>query len=288
MNSEQDNTAEGPNDLMESGSASAGDRLRTAREARGLELSNIASETRIPIRHLEAVETGDYESLPSRTYAIGFSRTYARVLGLDDKSITEAVRAELSEGQARTSSMGSGMEPGDPAKLPSAGLAWFGGLAALILAIGVIAFFSSYFSAGTELPTLIAEDTVEGGADGVAAGAGELASAEAQADQTGSTAATAGGQVVFTATGEGAWVRFFEEGGERLYEGVMQDGDTYEVPRDAQDPRLNTGRPNMLRITIDGQTVPPISEEMVPVGDAQVSAEALLARADAPATSANN
>jgi hypothetical protein len=84
---------------------------------------------------------------------------------------------------------------------------------------------------------------------------------------------------VFTATGEGAWVRFYEEGGERLFEGVMEEGDTYEVPLDAEDPRVNTGRPNLFRITIDGKAVPPLATEMVPVGDAPVSAEALLARA---------
>ena len=58
---------------------------------------------------------------------------------------------------------------------------------------------------------------------------------------------------------------------------------TYEVPSDIEDVRLNTGQPNMFAVTIDGQRVPPISEEMVPVGDAPVSADALLARAEIPA-----
>ena len=275
MDSEMDTAVDHPTDLMESGTASVGDRLRSARETRRMELSHVAAETRIPIRHLEAIEAGAFDTLPSRTYAIGFARTYARAVGLDEASITAAVREELADGSARRSAMAGGMEPGDPAKLPSAGLAWFGGIAAVLLAVGLIAFFSTYFNAGAELPSLVAEETEA--APGDVAAAGEAGAAPA-ADPAPSTS----GQVVFTATGEGAWVRFFEEGGERLFEGVLADGDTYEVPLDAQDPRLNTGRPNLLRITIDGRAVPPISEEMVPVGDAPVSAAALLARADAP------
>jgi cytoskeletal protein RodZ len=257
---------------METAAASVGDRLRAAREAKGLELSHIAAETRIPERHLDSIERSDFDALPSRTYAIGFARTYARIVGLDEKEITNAVREELAGGEGRHSRVSGGMEPGDPAKLPSTGLAWFGGIAALILAIGVISFFSTYYGAGADLPSLIAEG--EGAVQEIAAN--EAATSDAEA--TAQAAPTSEGQVVFTATGEGAWVRFYEEGGERLFEGVMEDGDTYEVPRDAEDPRLNTGRPNLFDITIDGQQVPPLTEEMVPVASAPVSAAALLSR----------
>ena len=81
-------------DLMETPTAGAGDRLRSAREARRMELSHVAAETRIPIRHLESIEASAFDALPSRTYAIGFARTYARIVGLDEKSIADAVREE--------------------------------------------------------------------------------------------------------------------------------------------------------------------------------------------------
>ncbi|EAQ29120.1 hypothetical protein NAP1_00070 [Erythrobacter sp. NAP1] len=282
MDNEQDSSLEDDGVAEDITSDTAGGRLREAREAKRLDLAHVAAETRIPLRHLEAIESGDYASLPSRTYAIGFTRNYARVVELDPEQIVGMVREELADGQARQSAMQGGMEPGDPAKLPSSGLAWFGGIAALIFAIGAFAFASTYFGAGADLPSLIAQDeTAADTAD--AAGETELAANdEGAADATGATAPLPDGQVVFTATGEGAWVRFYEEGGERLYEGVMEEGDTYEVPLDADDPRLNTGRPNVFEITINGQTVPPLAEEMVPVGNAPVSAAALLARADTP------
>ena len=51
-----------------------GDRLRRLREESGLDLGDVATRTRIPLRHLEAIERSDYAALPSMTYAIGFVR----------------------------------------------------------------------------------------------------------------------------------------------------------------------------------------------------------------------
>lgn len=266
-----------PDDLTPAEPESVGQRLRVAREAKRLELSHIAAETRIPIRHLEAIEAGEFETLPSRTYAIGFARTYARAVGLDAEEIVEEVREELADGSSRASAMVGGMEPGDPAKLPSAGLAWAGGIAALILAIGSIAFLSTYFGAGTGPAPLVVES--EADADNAEAA---MAQAEGSAPASAAPAPT-GAQVVFTALEDGIWVRFYEDGGERLFEAQMASGDRFELPSDAVEPRINTGRPDAFAITIGGREVPKLADEPVTMGDTPVSAAALLARADAPA-----
>ena len=52
---------------------SAGEQLRVAREAKGLSLEDIASQTRIPRRHLESIEQSDWTRLPAPTYSIGFA-----------------------------------------------------------------------------------------------------------------------------------------------------------------------------------------------------------------------
>lgn len=260
--------------------ASVGDRLRAAREERRMELSHIAAETRIPIRHLESIEAGDFDDLPSRTYAIGFSRNYARSVGLDQDAVADQVREELSDEQARGSAMVGGMEPGDPAKLPSAGLAWFGGIAALILAIGSVAFLSSYFGAGSGPAPLTAQNDAMAN-ETAAVQTGERAEAGTNAA---ASAAPGGRQVVFTALEDGVWVRFYEDGGERLYEAQMESGDSFELPSDAVEPRINTGRPDAFAITIGGREVPKLSDEPVTMGNTPVSAAALLARADTPAS----
>lgn len=262
MDSEQDISAEAAHSVAYAG---VGARLRAAREARRLELTHIASETRIPLRHLEVIEAGDFAALPSRAYAIGFARTFAKAVGLDDVAITEAVRIELADGNARRSAVGSGMEPGDPAKLPSAGLAWFGAFAALILAVGLIAFFSTRFGAGVG-PAPLAEPPKP---------APSVAAAPA-----GVAATATGGPVVFTAI-EDVWVRIYEEGGERLIEKQLIKGESFTLPADAADPRINIGRPDLVAITIGGKPVPALSDKPATMSGVPVSAAALLARGQA-------
>lgn len=63
--------------------ASFGAFLRDARERRGLTLQQIASETRIPWRHLEALEHGNLEAVPSGMYRRAEIRAYADAVGLD-------------------------------------------------------------------------------------------------------------------------------------------------------------------------------------------------------------
>src|SRR5256885_1631031 len=72
-----------PEDLAETGQPaqpSAGDRLRAAREAQGLSVEDIAARTRIPTRHLENIEAGNWDRMPSSTYSIGFAKSYAAAL----------------------------------------------------------------------------------------------------------------------------------------------------------------------------------------------------------------
>ena len=63
-----------------------GEKLRLAREAKGWTLAQVAADTRITQRHLALIEAGDFTALPGRTYAVGFSRTYAKMLGLDESA----------------------------------------------------------------------------------------------------------------------------------------------------------------------------------------------------------
>lgn len=249
---------------------SVGERLREARLAQGLELDEVATETRIPLRHLESIEEGQFSDLPSRTYAIGFTRTYARKLGLDERELLDGVRAELAESSPQHGPNPEKFEPGDPARVPGRGLAWFAVLAAILLIGGIYAFYSSYFAPGMgPAPLQSAEET------------GETAAGPAPAAQA-TAAAVPSGPVVFTNTEDGTWVRFYDAEGEILFDGIMKKGDTFTIPADAKNPQIRTGRPYAFDITIGGKAVPKITEEVRTVSDVPVSAEALLAREAAP------
>ncbi|MDP5104254.1 MAG: DUF4115 domain-containing protein [Erythrobacter sp.] len=256
---------EGAEVAQDTPAGTAGAQLRAAREELRLDLEHIAAETRIPLRHLEAVEAGNFEALPSRAYAIGFARTFATAVGLDPAAITDVVRGELADGSMRRTVPSSGMEPGDPARLPSAGLAWAGAIAALVLAIGAFAFYSSYFGAGREPGPLLTS---------APAAPSKLA---VQPDGA-TTPATTGGEVVLTALEDGIWLRLYEQGGERLIERTLTLGETVLVPADAADPRVNTGRPDALAITVGGKSVAKLADRPTTLSGAPVSAAALLAR----------
>jgi len=271
MDSEHDEGADSPRDTPIAG---AGAQLRSAREALRLDLAHVAAETRIPLRHLEAIEAGDFEALPSRAYAIGFSRTFAKAVGLDAEAITDVVRSELADGSMRRAAPSSGMEPGDPARLPSAGLAWAGALAALVFAIGAFAFYNSYFGAGTEPGRLTAVP--------------EPAPAPIVQPAPAATVPASGGEVVLTAQ-DPVWVRIYEDGGERLLEKELASGERYVVPADVASPLINTARPDLLSITVAGNPVAKLSDRPTTLSGAPISAAALLARATsatetAPAT----
>ena len=68
--------------------------LREAREAKGFTLSEVQEQIRIGTKFLEALETGQFQQLPTPVHARGYLRNYARFLGLDPEPLLE--RLELS------------------------------------------------------------------------------------------------------------------------------------------------------------------------------------------------
>ncbi|WP_324261445.1 helix-turn-helix domain-containing protein [Altererythrobacter sp. H2] len=240
-----------------------GQRLRRAREAAGMTAEQVAAETRIPLRHIETIERGDFASLPSRTYAMGFSRTYAKAVGLDDKEVGAQLRAELGH-NPNDRPMAPRYEPGDPARVPSRGLAWLSALAAVLLLIGGFAFYRSYWAPGSGPAPL-----------------DEPAEQAAPVDPAASPAPGAGaaaGQVVFTSLEDGVWVKFYDASGAQLMQKQMALNERYVLPADAEGPQIWTGRPDALRITVDGKPVPKLSDSETVVKDMPVSAQDLLAR----------
>ena len=107
-----------------------GDRLRAAREARGLSLEDVADLTKVRAAYLADIEAMRIEALPSRPYAVGYVRAYAEALELDPDALVSRFRAELPEpDQTFKAPVGLAFE--DRNKLP-----WMAGAAgAAVLAI---------------------------------------------------------------------------------------------------------------------------------------------------------
>ncbi len=249
--------------------AAAPVRLRAAREALGFSLREVAARTRITSRYVEALEAGDYASLPGRPYALGFARGYARVVGLDESEIAEAVRRELESGTQRPEPrVFQQFEVGDPAKTPSRLVSWL----ALVLVIGIVTMgmvlWKSYYWPSTDLPSLVARE-------------GQAPTATLSLDETTRRIPAAPqptGPVVFTALESGVWVKFYDGAGTQLLQKQLAQGEAYTLPNGVKGPQLWTGRPDALAITIGGQAVPPLATQRMIMKDIAVDATSLLAR----------
>jgi cytoskeletal protein RodZ len=74
-----------------------GEKLRLAREARGIALRDISEQTRISMRYLEAIESNDYRRLPGGIFNRSFIRAYAKFIGYDENEAIEDYSRTLRE-----------------------------------------------------------------------------------------------------------------------------------------------------------------------------------------------
>ncbi|MCH2394149.1 MULTISPECIES: helix-turn-helix domain-containing protein [Oceanibaculum] len=79
-----------------------GYRLAQARESAGYSLDDVAGYLRVRRNYLEAIEAERYDALPGRTYAIGFVRAYAELVGLDAPRLVNEFKAETAALKSRT------------------------------------------------------------------------------------------------------------------------------------------------------------------------------------------
>ncbi len=63
--------------------------LLEARRAAGLSVEDVAAMTKVPARHLDALEQGRIDELPRGVYRRGILRTYASAVGLDPSLVLE-------------------------------------------------------------------------------------------------------------------------------------------------------------------------------------------------------
>jgi transcriptional regulator with XRE-family HTH domain len=244
-----------------------GDQLRAAREAQGLSLADISAQTRVAERHLISIEENRFAQLAAPTYAVGFSRAYARAVGLDESDIAARVRRQLdAQPHARPAPLPS-FEPGDPARVPPSRIAWLAGLCAVVVVGLLVVYWTSFLSPEGALPSLLPS--------GQQSTARRVASAPAKPV---AAPAPASGPVVLTASAPRVWVKVTDGTGSQLFQKELAQGESWTVPPQAQAPQLRTARPDQLQITVAGRAIAPLGDKPEVISGVLLTPAALLAR----------
>ena len=80
------------------GVVSIGPRLKDAREARNLSQADIALQLKVSVRKLEAIETEQWDQLPSGPYLRGLVRSYAKAVGLESGATLSLIERHIGSG----------------------------------------------------------------------------------------------------------------------------------------------------------------------------------------------
>lgn len=126
-----------------------GEKLKEAREKRGLTLEAVEEETKIRKAYLEALENENFGVLPPKVYAVGFLRRYAKTLGLNEEEMIGEFKALAYAGEENEEetfkeakeTVKSGL---DVSKLPLRNI--LAGVIFLVLAIWLGNFLVGYFT----------------------------------------------------------------------------------------------------------------------------------------------
>lgn len=106
--------------------------LRNAREQAGLSVADIADRIKFAPKQVEALEANDFAHLPQAPFLRGFVRSYARVLQLDEASLT----GSLPEAQLRQEAVparGTDVPFRNPLEMNRINLVWLGGALGVVL-----------------------------------------------------------------------------------------------------------------------------------------------------------
>ncbi len=78
-------------------SLTLGEKLKQARESRGITISEVAEQTRISSLYLESIENNDYRGLPGGIFNKGFVKSYAKYVGINEQDALQDYAQLIAE-----------------------------------------------------------------------------------------------------------------------------------------------------------------------------------------------
>ena len=257
-----------------------GEEFRSAREARGLSLSDVAERLHIRSVYLAAIEDEDWHVIGAPVYVRGFMRTYARFLGLDPETAVQRFSQSVPPGTPAASTprpaattvekrSGDRTSPSLAAILAIvvavAAVVFVGyefyqykaGTPGMPVAVGTGAAALRQAQGDTASSTMTTEGTVDktsiqAGASPNAAGSSEPVDAAPVAAVTAKPVVKRGLNVHVTET---SWLRIAVDGNV-AFEGILPKGAIKSFSGKAADVRV--GNAGGVRIAVNGKAVGPL------------------------------
>jgi len=231
--------------------AALGEEFRSAREARGLTLSDVAEQIHIRSVYLNAIENEDWKAIGAPVYVRGFIRTYARFLGVDgEDAVARFNAAAPPERPVQTAAIDY---TDDHERTGPSWLAILGGLVALLLVAFVIYEYWQYAKGGTARKPVAAASA----APQPAAAAPGSQSPVPSAAPSASPGAAVHHQLAIRLT-QRSWIRVTVDGATKI-EGIFPAGTARTFTGSAADVRA--GNAGGVLVTVDGRSSGPMGKE---------------------------
>lgn len=247
-----------------------GRQLRRTREKLGLSLDDVAGELRLSSFQIQALEDDDWSQLPGTTYARGYLRSYARLIGLDaDQLMTGASTQEIEisrrEPEIPVRKSAAPEADGDEPAAESSGGSGWRWVAVLGVAAVIAMGFWQYRETGRLAPGTT--ETEEAGMAESSDGSLSEEIAREEAERSAATQVAAGesapmptvpGKAVFQFE-DRSWIEVRDASGERLVYRDIPPGRRIEV--EGQPPfRVYLGNASAVQVEYMGNVVTPGTE----------------------------
>jgi cytoskeletal protein RodZ len=241
-----------------------GEEFRSAREARGLSLSDVAERLHIRSVYLAAIEDEDWHVIGAPVYVRGFMRTYARFLGLDPEAAVATFAATLPAGTpAATAPRPAQTTPAEKkaaAERSSPSLAAILSIVVAVLAVLFVGYEFYQYRAGVPASAPVADASLPPDADAAAtpappddadASAGGLAAVPPLA----TPAPPKPRRGLSLRVTETSWLQVTVDG-KVVFEGTLPAGAAKSFTGKTADVRV--GNAGGVRIAVNGHTLAPL------------------------------
>jgi cytoskeleton protein RodZ len=254
---------------------SLGEKLRAAREQRGISISEVAEQTRISPLYLEAIDSDNYKSLPGGIFNKGFVRSYAKYVGVDEQEALQDYSRIIAQTEPVVEEEFKTYRPevltDDRAASSIVPTVIFAAVILGLMTAGIL-FLVNYIQNQQSEPQIAANTS------NVNTAVPAANTVETTPEPVGTAPAMGAIQVEFTANGDEVWLQSVADG--RRSEALVKPGSSVRFePKEQLNLRYSKSRAQFAQLTLNGKS---ITLPQQPASPSQSSIEVSINQANLP------